>query len=147
MFDGPGDVPETKSKRLTKAYNADQIMKALERLHPGFYPVPGRQIRDQHGKVVEVAAVGEAYLTKRDLHNLYGECGDFLHRGNIEQFIKGRSLPTFQQLDRWTTKITVLLNHHQIQLLDRRRQLWVIMQSDTDGRVRAFEFLQVDRAS
>jgi hypothetical protein len=139
-----GDVPETKGQRLTKAYNADQIMKGLERLHPGFYPVPGRQERNQAGKVVEIAAVEEPYLMKRDLQRLYGECGDFLHRGNIEQFMKGRSLPKFSQLESWLKKITVLLSHHQIQLHDPRRQLWVIMQDDKDGTVHAFEFVQVE---
>ena len=138
-----GDVPETKSKRLTKAYNADQIMKALERLHPGFYPKPGRQVRNEVGKVVEVVAIEEPYLTKHELQRLYGECGDFLHRGNIEQFMKGRSLPKFSQLETWLRKITVLLNHHQIQLFDARRQLWVIMQAESDGKVHAFEFLEI----
>lgn len=135
-----GDVPTTTSKRLTKAYNADQIMKALETLHPNFYPVPGRQVHDQVGNVVEVARVGEPYLTKRELQRLYGECGDFLHRGNIEQLLKGRRLPDFSEIETWVKKITVLLNHHQIQLFDADRQLWVIMQAETDGKVHAFEF-------
>ena len=140
-----GDVPETKSKRLTKAYNADQIMKTLENLHPEFYPVPGRQVHNEAGKVVEIIDVEEPYLTKRELQRLYGECGDFLHRGNIEQFMKGRSLPSFAQLESWIKKITMLLNHHQIQLFDGRRQLWVIMQAESDGKVHAFEFHKIDR--
>jgi hypothetical protein len=139
-----GDVPETTSKRLTKAYNADQIMNALERLHPNFYPVPGRQVRNQAGQVVEIAAVNEPYLAKRDLQRLYGECGDFLHRGNLEQFMKGRSLPKFSQLESWLKTITILLSHHQIQLFDARRQLWVIMHDDKDGKVYAFEFQRTD---
>jgi hypothetical protein len=138
-----GDVPATKSKRLMKAYNADQIMKALENLHPGFYPVPGRQVLNEHGKTVEVIKVDEPYLTKRELQRLYGECGDFLHRGNIEQLMKGRTLPKFAKLEDWVAKITVLLSHHQIQLFDVRRQLWVMMQAE-DGRVHAFEFHEIE---
>ncbi|MFK4530133.1 hypothetical protein ABIF90_008114 [Bradyrhizobium japonicum] len=139
-----GDVPETTSKRLTKAYNADQIMKALENLHPDFYPVPGRQVHDQTGKVVEVIPVDEPHLTKRELQRLYGECGDFLHRGNIEQLMKGRRLPEVSEIDTWFKKITVLLNHHQIQLIDPQRQLWVIMQAESDGKVHAFEFEKIE---
>jgi hypothetical protein len=139
-----GDVPETKAKRLTKAYNADQIMKALENLHPGFYPVPGRQVHNRAGKVVEVIPVDEPHLTKQELQRLYGECGNFLHRGNIEQFMKGRGLPKLSELEAWIKKIAVLLNHHQIQLLDPDRQLWVIMQAESDGRVHAFEFQKVE---
>lgn len=134
-----GDVPETTSKRLTKAYNADQIMKALENLHPGFYPVPGRQVHNEAGKVVQLELVKEPHLTKRELQVLYGKCGDFLHRGNLEQLMKGRKLPDLSEIDTWYKKITVLLNHHQIQLLDGHQQLWVIMQADSDGKVHAYE--------
>jgi hypothetical protein len=118
-------------------------MKALEHLHSGFYPVPGRQMHNEAGKVVEVIKVDEPYLTKRELQRLYGECGDFLHRGNLEQIMKGRRLPDFSQLENWVKKITVLLNHHQIQLFDARRQLWVMMQAE-DGRVHAFEFHEIE---
>ncbi|MCP3401858.1 hypothetical protein [Bradyrhizobium sp. CCGB20] len=103
-----GDVPETTSKRLTKAYNADQIMKALEHLHPDFHPIPGRQVHDQTGEVVEVIPVDEPHLTKRELQRLYGECGDFLHRGNIEQLMKVRRLPEVSEIDTWFKKITVV---------------------------------------
>ncbi|WOH48260.1 hypothetical protein [Bradyrhizobium sp. sBnM-33] len=139
-----GDVPQTTSKRLTKAYNADQIMKALGNLHPDFYPVPGRQVRNQAGKVVEVVPVDQPHLTKRELQRLYGECGDFLHRGNIEQLMKGRRLPDFSEIDTWFKKITVLLNHHQIQLFDRHRQLWVMMHAESDGKVHAFELERLE---
>ena len=108
-----GDVPATKAKRLTKAYNADQIVKNLERLHPSFYPVPSRQIHDQNGKVVEVIKILEPHLNKPELRLLYGECGDFLHRGNIEQIMKGRKMPELARMDGWVKKITTLLNHHQ----------------------------------
>jgi hypothetical protein len=69
-----GDVPATKAKRLTRAYNADQILKNLERLHPSFYPVPGRQILNFAGKPVEVVNVTEPHLNKKELQRLYGEC-------------------------------------------------------------------------
>lgn len=138
-----GDVPETKAKRLTKTYNADQILKALERLHPNFYPVPSRQIRDENGKVLEVAVVRDPHLTKQDLQRLYGECGNYLHRGNVEQIMKGRSLPKLADLDIWKEKIVTLLNHHQIQLVDPNWQLWVLMQASSDGKVHAAEMYKL----
>ena len=140
-----GDVPATKAKRLTKAYNADQIVKNLERLHPAFYPSPGRQIHDPNGKVVEVVKVLEPHLNKSELQLLYGECGDFLHRGNIEQILKGRKMPEFARIELWVTKITTLLNHHQIQLVDKSRQLWVIMHASSDGKVHASEMLRLSK--
>jgi hypothetical protein len=44
----------------------------------------------------------------------------------------------------WFKKITVLLNHHQIQLYDGQRQLRVLMQSDSDGKVHAFELEKIE---
>src|SRR5258706_5208731 len=35
-----GDIPATQSNKFLGAYSADQIMKMLEFLHPGFYPEP-----------------------------------------------------------------------------------------------------------
>jgi len=138
-----GGVPATKAKRLTRAYNADQILKNLERLHPSFYPVPGEQILDSAGKVVEVVNVLEPHLNKKELQRLYGECGDFLHRGNIEQVMKGSRPPDFSRIAKWVKKTATLLNHHQIQLVDPNRQLWVLMQASSDGRVHASEFEQI----
>jgi hypothetical protein len=138
-----GDVPATRAKRLTRAYNADQIVKNLELLHPSFYPIPGRQVHDGSGKVVEVVNVVEPHLNKKELQRLYGECGDFLHRGNIEQIMKGSKLPDFTRITEWVEKITTLLNHHQIQSIDPERQLWVLMQASVDGRVHASEVERV----
>src|SRR3981081_1016837 len=39
-----GDIPATKSKTLRRAWSADEIFKALEKLHPDFYPHPVEQI-------------------------------------------------------------------------------------------------------
>ena len=138
-----GDVPATKAKRLTRAYNADQIVKNLEQLHPSFYPIPGKQVHDAAGKVVEVANVVDPHLNKKELQRLYGECGDFLHRGNIEQIMKDSKAPDFARISQWIEKITTLLNHHQIQLIDPKRQLWVIMQAVNDGKVHAAEMQKV----
>jgi hypothetical protein len=140
-----GDVPATKAKRLTKAYNADQIVKNLERLHASFYPIPSRQVHDSNGKVIEVVKVLEPHLNKPELQSLYGECGDFLHRGNVEQIMKGRKMPEFARIDEWLKKITTLLNHHQIQLIDEASQLWVIMHASGDGKVHAFEMQRLSK--
>lgn len=35
-----GDIKETKSLALRKSYNAGNIVKGLEKLHPNFYPSP-----------------------------------------------------------------------------------------------------------
>src|SRR4051812_23844461 len=39
-----GDVPGSKSKSLRKAWHPNEILTALEALHPDFYPHPIEQI-------------------------------------------------------------------------------------------------------
>nr|MBI1231876.1 hypothetical protein [Cytophagales bacterium] len=132
-----GDIPQTKSKRLLKAYNADDIIKNLEKLHPDFYPVPTRQIcAPEKDKVGKVEAITEDYLQKSDLLKLYGECGNVLHRGNLKHILsqKERNI-SFKKIEAWVQKIMTLLNHHQIQLIDEDKMFWVLMQAKKDGRV------------
>jgi hypothetical protein len=140
-----GDIPEVRSKLLQKAYNADQIIKQLGHLHPDFYPVPGRQEIDQStGRPVKVVPVTSGFLTKEDLLTLYGECGDHLHRGSIRQLItNSEPKPDFDKIREWVSKIMKFLNHHQIQTTRPDRQLWVMMQSKDDGKVKCSVMMRV----
>jgi hypothetical protein len=128
-----GDIPATRSGRLTKAYQADAILNALEKLHPDFYPTPGRQVR---GNVNAIVLITSGFMTKRELIALYHECGDLLHRGTLRG-LKERTPGDFAKIVNTANKIMILLNRHQIQLIDPDYQLWVVMESDQDGRVHA----------
>ncbi len=132
-----GDLPEAKGKKLSKAYNADEIIKQLEKLHSNFYPVPSRQICNaQTGRPERVEPITQGYLKKEDLLRLYGECGDVLHRGNLRHILSGKEKEiSFEKISAWTQKIMTLLNHHQIQLIREDEMFWVLMQSGTDGKV------------
>jgi hypothetical protein len=132
-----GDVPAVRSKLIQKTYNADQIIKQLDKLHPRFYPVPGRQKLDPTNAIpIEVVNIASGYLTKVELLKLYGECGNYLHRGSIRQLLS-RWEPEcdFEKIRDWVRKIITLLNHHQIQLSQEDTQLWVLMQSRKDKKV------------
>jgi hypothetical protein len=112
-------------------------MKQLGRIHPRFYPVPGQQKIDlTTRKPIEVIPITSGFLTKDDLINLYGECGNYLHRGSIRQLL-GKWEPTldFQKIALWVGKITTLLSHHQIQTSQADTQIWVLMNAKEDGRV------------
>ena len=131
-----GDIPEVRSKLLQKTYNADQIIKQLERIHSRFYPVPSTQTIDQVTRQpIATTPITTGYLTKDELLTLYGECGNYLHRGTIRQLI-GKWEPTldFDRINQWISKIVTLLNHHQIQTRQADTQIWVLMQAG-DGRV------------
>ncbi len=132
-----GDMPEVKGKALSKAYNADEIIKRLEKLHPDFYPVPSRQIiNPQTGRPEKVERITQGYLKKEDLLKLYGECGDVLHRGNLRHILSGKEKDlSFEKVSGWVLAITTLLNHHQIQLIREDEMFWVLMQAAKDGKV------------
>jgi hypothetical protein len=49
-----GDIPATRTNRMQKAYGADWIIGRLEELHPSFYPLPGEQVLDDAGKVIQI---------------------------------------------------------------------------------------------
>src|SRR5665213_3618026 len=66
-----GDIEATRKGKLFKAYNADQIIKDLGRLHPDFYPRPTKQVIDDKGVPIKVTPITSGYLTKEDLLTLY----------------------------------------------------------------------------
>jgi hypothetical protein len=95
-----------------------------------------RQTIDQvTQRPIEVIPITTGYLTKDQLLTLYGQCGNYLHRGTIRQLI-GKWEPTldFDKINVWVSQIVALLNHHQIQTSQPDTQIWVLMQAE-DGNV------------
>ena len=125
-----------RNRLLQKTYKADEIMKRLSRIHPRFYPVPGKQKIDPvTQRPIEVISITSGFLTKDDLVNLYGECGNYMHRGTIRQLL-GKWEPTldFEKIALWRNKIIALLSHHQIQTSQDDIQIWVLMHAE-DSKV------------
>jgi hypothetical protein len=110
-----GDVKGTRTNRISKRYEADWIMKTMERLHPNFYPRPSRQMCDAAGGLMAVEEILSGYLTRSDLSKLYAECGNALHRGTLKTVLSraNRAVPDFNRVQDWLQKIVTLLNHHQ----------------------------------
>jgi hypothetical protein len=131
-----GDIPATQSGKMRKEYRPGTILTELERLHPDFYPAPGRQILGADGIPIIIERLTDPYLTKSDLLSLWSECGKILHRGSIKD-VDRPFIVDLVQIGEWDQKILKLLGHHKIQLCDGRYQLWVIMQGRHDGHVSA----------
>jgi hypothetical protein len=129
-----GDIPATRSGKMRKAYAPNTILAELERLHSQFYPVPGKQVLSSSGTPIDVLSIETGYLTKDDLLSLWARCGDRLHRGSMKN-IDRPFVVDFNVIREWDTKIVTLLRHHQIRLQNPKYMLWIIMQSQTDGRV------------
>lgn len=138
--------PEYKKhqRNFQREWNGKRILATLEKANPEFYPVPTMQIRDRRtGRVVETKTIDSGFLTKEDYVRLYDACGSILHATN--PFAGGeRDAGAFlSDTPTWMERIRVLLNHHQIQLLDADKQLWVLMQAESDGRVHVYEFQRI----
>ncbi len=144
-----GDIPGVRKKLLQKTYNADLIIKQLSLLHPRFYPIPSKQTLDLvTQQPIEVTPLTSGFLTKEELLILYGECGNYLHRGSIRQLLSNWE-PTvdFKKIADWIGKIIVLLNHHQIQTNQPDKQLWVLMRDKVHGKVHWAVMVEVPKPS
>ncbi len=76
-----GDI--RPSKRLDKAYKADEIISHLERLHPNFYPVAITKTILQDS--VDIKVRNKHPLPKSDLLYIYHKCDNFLHKESVNK--------------------------------------------------------------
>lgn len=141
-----GDIKETRTKKLQNdTYNAHEIVRALDSLHPNFYPRHNLEtIRD--GKPIFVMRrANEEYLTKEDLKKLYALCGDILHIGSLKKLLNPDKRPKTQaDVVKWLDKITNLLNHHKMLLVTTvplagkqeptPLEIWIDMHSEKNQR-------------
>lgn len=125
---------------FARHYHAKHIIKDIEKINPNFYPIPSEQIIDKKtGKVEEVVPIKSGYLTKSEFISAYDCCSDLLHAEN--PFDKKKNLDQYtNSFKTWHNKIIKLLNHHQVQLIDPRKQIWVVMKGREDGRAQASLF-------
>jgi hypothetical protein len=63
-------------------------LNGLEKLHPDFYPVPFVPTFGTNSLHLGPPSATTAYITKQELIQLYGKCGDSLHRGNVKKLLK-----------------------------------------------------------
>lgn len=139
-----GDIPATKRGKLKGAWNADLIVSALGKLHEDFYPRAGKQAVGADGRL-EVIDQTDPHLTKSELQRLYAQAGRVLHRGNVEN-LRTRRIPGSTEIQEWANKITALLNHHQITIVDSDLEIWCIMHARSDGRVHTNVMRRIDLA-
>lgn len=126
--------------KISKAWNANDILVELGKVNPDFYPVPivelpsgipGVQMR--HKK-----RVGD-YLDETEFKEVYGRCGAMAHAANpyskgIDYGYYARMLPV------WRTRIMNLLNAHNIQLLGNPGIYLIHMTEHGDDRARFYKF-------
>ena len=130
-------------KSFRTDWNAKGIFKTLKKANPSFYPTPNRQVVDREtGKVNSIEDIKSGFLTEDDYLSLFDSCCDILHAENPFS-AKRNAMDFLNGVPAWMEKIRRLLNHHTIQLTDDDRQLWVLMQAESDGNVHVWEFKRV----
>ena len=131
-------------QKFAEMWRAKRILEDLEKLNPGFYPIPTKQICDEKtGKVLEVQRIAKPYLTKTDFEMVYQECSGLLHAQN--PYGAPKQLPQIEAaIPGWLEKIKNLLNHHHVQLFNSNHQLWVVMRAESDDRVHVHLFQRID---
>lgn len=130
-----GDIEATRGKKLQKEYAADDILKALEHLHPNFYPHP--ITCHFHPGGVHIERVESGYLTKHELIALYHECGGHLHRGSLSTIFRKenpKQPPTVERALEWGKKFSNLLSQHHIAShTDRKHYLAFLSHHQANG--------------
>jgi hypothetical protein len=139
-----GDIGKVHERFLSKAWNPNDIMKELQKLHPKFFPIPADQ--QKRNGLTHFTRGKPGYLTKDDLLKIYGAAGDALHSGNLRSIAKQRRVVklNFDEIDAWTKQIILLLRVHFILPLHGKGGLICILNDATkDDDVTVYEFEKI----
>jgi hypothetical protein len=130
---------------FSKYWNAQYLLRDIERINPEFYPKP---IIEKPGTKPGVKSDLElkvtGFLTKEDFLKLYEKCGKIMHAGNpygtqVDYSYYEKSIQD------WLTKITGLLSSHLIKLVNDPNLYLIHMKDGKDGLVRHYVFAPVNR--
>lgn len=112
-----GDLAKTQTVR--DEYAPGKILSLLEGLHEYFYPCP---IVHQTATSMHMVDATGPFLTKREVIELHGRCGDMLHKGSIQRLRakESNAKPNFDDVVSAAQKFFDLLGNHNIVLFDDR---------------------------
>ena len=142
---------ELRNRNLDKKWNAGDLIKALEDLHPDFYPLPTKQIlisSDEKPRRFKLEDIKEGFLSKEEFLGVYGRIGNHLHKGNVKKILsKNHDKIDFSEIDKIATRIRILLNHHIIHMVDSDFMIATLMESREDGKVHVTFFEKIDEVT
>lgn len=120
---------------FSKAWNAELILKDLERVNPDFYPVPILEHRQAQGEVAaHIEPVKENFLTRKQFVMVYKKCHAVVHASNPNGSKFDPAL--FEsRFPKWRELIVNLLRSHTIRLVGSEAFYLIHMQERSDARV------------
>jgi hypothetical protein len=128
-----GDIGAAEIGKLRKEWSADAIVKTMAALDPTFFPRPHKQERVATGRF-HMVGLKDGFLTREELQQLNGLCGNVLHRGSLKNF---EPAITVKQVDLtdvlvWLKKIGALLNIHVISLFEGDVKILCVLRNMDD---------------
>lgn len=125
----------TNNNKLKKAYQADLIIGALDKLDEQFYPMPYRMKNKDTFEYIE-----DGFLTKYEIKDLYRKCGGILHNNpnsvDYEELV--------DDIKVYIEKIKVLLSNHHIKVFGSHNHLDVRLNVGGLGEVKWAFFKLID---
>ncbi len=122
------------------AWNAEYLLKDLERVNTDFYPKPVVEKPSDDPRVKnQLVDRNNDYLTKKEFIKIYKKCGAIMHASNP----MGRKIDYKyykSNLSNWRQKIINLLNNHQIRLIGHSGFYLIHMKEDRDDEVHFYDF-------
>ncbi|MBB5358033.1 hypothetical protein HDE76_001239 [Rhodanobacter sp. ANJX3] len=134
---------QQQSLRFEKHWKPSEIIRDLERLNPRFYPTPIREGEPDAGGVRTHEPLLDGFLTKDELLEAHGRCGDLLHTRNPFRPTLDYSA-ALTNVVAWTHKVIRLLNAHEIRLLGEDHFHLVHMSVHGNDSVHMYTFAKVD---
>lgn len=134
---------EQHQKKFESHWDPVRILKDVEKLNPSFYPVPILESPSKTpGIVNDLSEVKKGFLTREELIQIHGRCGNILHARN--PYGKRIDYSSYETaVPRWMERIRTLLNCHRIQLLNDEVFYLVHMKENQDDRVHMYTFGRV----
>ena len=118
-------IEELQAPKIQKMWSADTLMKVLDGLHPGFYPKPHKVTNKNGG--LHLDEINVPYLTKDDLKQLNGICGDNLHRGSPEKYTYNQTPERIAEYRKtiieFSNKVFRLMESHLMRKRDEPRYI------------------------
>lgn len=125
---------------FANAWNAEYLLKDLNRINRDFYPKPViEQPSDDPRIKCRLADREDDYLTKAEFIKVYKKCGAIMHASNpVGRRINYEYYK--QAIPNWRQRIKNLLNTHQIRLVNQKGFYLIHMKEDQDNKVHFYEF-------
>jgi hypothetical protein len=131
-----GDLPAARSSAAKKEWNAERIMKLLQRNHPHAFPQSLTRTKTADAWHLEGNSKPNA-LTFTEFKALYNKCGEILHRGSIRTIEAEEPIakPDYDEVIHWSNKVVDLLNEHVVARANTKGLYHISLKTESGGPV------------